>query len=91
MCLGLGHVGIATIEWLGLSAVAAALELREDQWEVEACVVAGCGGDARNAMLSYLACAPGARKKVYGRHLECKVKCPQRYQCLEVVRHIWDW
>ena len=40
MCLGLGHVGIATIEWLGLSAVAAALELREDQWEVEACVVA---------------------------------------------------
>ena len=44
MCLGLGHVGIATIEWLGLSGVAAALELREDQWEVEACVVAGCGG-----------------------------------------------
>ena len=44
MCLGLGHVGIATIEWLGLSAVAAALELREDQWEVAACVVAGCGG-----------------------------------------------
>ena len=63
MCLGLGHVGIATIEWLGLSAVAAALELREDQWEVEACVVAGCGGDARIATLSYLACAPGARKK----------------------------
>ena len=49
-------------------------------------------GGGRSYCYAELPCmCSRCQKKVYGRQFECKVKCPQRYQCLEVVRHIWDW